>query len=360
MASRSYDTILTFLKRNERSLATTLFITGFITDLLTFGLLDLPSVTFLFALYLVAVLITTVVAHRLHGSRGAITRPISILAPLFAQFMFGSLLSGFVIFYTKSAVFSVSWPFLILLLLIFFGNEVFRNYREHLIFQTLLVYFSLYAFFIFALPLYVHEIGTNIFLGSTGITLTVFGLYLFVLSLADRKRLMSALTVILISTILITGAVVGSYVAGLLPPIPLTLKSGGIYHSLTHEGAAYVVQGEKAPDWWDLRSPVVHHLKGTPLYAYSAIFAPGAFTTSVVHEWQRYNETTRSWNTKSTVAFGLSGGRAEGYRGYSLISDPDPGTWRVLVKTLNGQTIGKFNVTIVAADSAPVLIEQSL
>ncbi len=360
MLSRSYEAVLSFLRSYERPLATVLFISGFVGDLLTFGFLDLPAVTLLFAAYLGFVLVATVIAHGTYGKQGALSRPLSVLAPLLAQFTFGSILSGFLIFYAKSAVLSISWPFIILIGLVFFGNELFRNYREQLIFQTILVYFSLYAFAIFALPLYLDRLGTGIFLGSTALALAAFMLYVLVLAWVDRRRLANALAGIIGSIALITAAVVGSYLAGLLPPIPLTLKDGGIYQEITHTGAAYVVEGEPARAWWDPRPQIVHHLPGTPLYAYSAVFAPGGFTAGVVHVWQEYDEETDSWITKSTVAFTLSGGRSGGYRGYSLKGDPEPGEWRVLVQTASGQTIGAFRFNVVNVTQEPVLKSEAL
>ena len=350
------ETFLGFLKRHERPLATGLFLFGFITDLVTFGFLDVPSVTLLFAAYLAIVIVLTILAHVTHGREdGKFVRAISVIAPLLAQFTFGSLLSGFVIFYTKSAVLSVSWPFIFLLLAIFIGNEAFRNYRSHLIFQTILLYFSIYAFALFALPVYTGRIGTWLFLGSTALTVVVFGLYLSVLGYLSWQRLQEALKSIIVSTTAITVLVVGAYLTGILPPLPLTLKDSGVYHRITHTGGEYVVQGEKPRAWYDPRTQVVHHVSGTPLYAYSSIFAPGSFSTSVVHVWQRYDAEANKWRTQSTVAFALSGGRAGGYRGYSLKYDPEPGDWRVLVQTLNGQTIGKLNFEVVGTDVAPEL-----
>lgn len=358
---RTHETFLGFLKRHERPLATGLFIFGFITDLVTFGFLDIPSVTILFAVYLAIVVILTSVAHVTHGrEETTFIRSVAVLSPLLAQFTFGSLLSGFVIFYTKSAVLSVSWPFLLLLLIIFFGNEVFRNYRSHLIFQTLLLYFSLYAFALFALPVYTGRIGTSLFLGSTILTIATFAVYLLILRLLSWQRLREALLPIVLSVTAMTSLIVGAYLAGILPPLPLTLKAGGVYHEITHTEGEYVAKTEGGRVWFDPRTQVVQHVPGTPLYAYSAIFAPGSFSTSVVHVWQRYDSKEKEWNTESTVAFSLSGGRAGGYRGYSLKYDPAPGEWRVLVQTLNGQTIGKLRFTVENADSQPQVTSVSL
>ncbi|MFZ2719545.1 MAG: hypothetical protein WAZ27_01615, partial [Minisyncoccia bacterium] len=278
MTDHTQETFLGFLQRHERPLATGLFLFGFIADLVTFGFLDVPSVTLLFALYLAIVIVLTVIAHVTHGrTDGRFVRAVSVIAPLLAQFVFGSLLSGFVIFYTKSAVLSVSWPFLLLLLAIFIGNEAFRNYRSHLIFQTLLLYFSIYAFALFALPVYTGRIGTWLFLGSTALTVVSFGLYLTLLGYLSWQRLREALKPIIVSTTAITVLVVGAYLTGVLPPLPLTLKDGGVYHRITHMSGEYVAQGEEKRAWYDPRTQVVNHQPGTPLYAYSAVFAPGSF-----------------------------------------------------------------------------------
>jgi hypothetical protein len=359
-SARTHDRVLLFLSRHERPLASVLFVSGFITDLLTFGLLDIPAVTLLFAAYLVIAVVLTSVAHYTHGkAESGLMYGVSVLAPLFAQFVFGSLLSGFVIFYTRSAELSISWPFIILLLVVFFGNEVFRNYRSHLIFQTILLYFCLYSFVVFAIPVYVGKISTLLFLISTLVTIALFAFYLSILKWISWKRLKQSLKGIVVSVSAVTGVVVASYLTGVLPPIPLTLKAGGIYHAIEYSNGSYTAQGEDPQLWYDPRPEVVHHTSGTPLYAYSAVFAPGSFTTSIVHVWERYDETTKKWNIESTVAFPLSGGREGGYRGYSLKYDPQPGEWRVLVQTLNGQTIGDFRFTVENIAQKPELITET-
>ncbi|MEO6536550.1 MAG: DUF2914 domain-containing protein [Candidatus Paceibacterota bacterium] len=359
MTHLRFETVLAFAQRYERPLATALFIGGFVSDLLTFGLLNLPSVIKLFVAYLVIVIVVTLISHRAASKQGGkLRRSITILGPLLAQFVIGSLLSGFLIFYTKSAVLSVSWPFLILLGLIFFGNEVFRNYRDHLVFQSLLIFFSLYAFSIFALPLYLGRLGKIVFLESTTLTIAAFIVYLLLLGLLGWKRLRRALNLILISAAIATFLIVSAYLTNLLPPIPLALKSGGIYHSITHTEGMYALTGEPVRAWFDPRIQIVHHVAGTPLYAFSSIFAPGDFTTTIVHHWQWYNPISKKWIDEASIAFPLSGGREQGYRGYSMKSDPQAGKWRVIVQTIDGQVMGKLSFTVVNESSEPTLITE--
>lgn len=355
MTPKRIDIVLGWLKRNERRLSSLLFVSGFITDLLTFGLLPLTTVTIMFAVYISVAALCTLAAHAATGRAGRGARTIAVLGSLIPQFILGSVLSGFLILFTKSAALTISWPFIALLIAVFIGNEVFRTYREHLVFQTVLLYFSIYAFAVFALPLFVNRLGLDVFLGSTLLAIVALVLYTFLLRIIDWQRLRTALRPILLSTAVATLLMVGSYVFGLIPPLPLALTDEGIYHHVERVEGTYRLTGEQSRVWWDVRPPVIHHLPGTPLYAYSSIFAPGDFTASVVHKWQRRDESTNRWVTQSTVAFALSGGREGGYRGYTLKYDPEPGRWRVLVETLEGQTIGDIDFRVENVPTTPQL-----
>ena len=48
-------------------------------------------------------------------------------APLLIQFSFGGLLSGMLIFYGRSGSWSESWPFLLVILAVIYGNETIRD-----------------------------------------------------------------------------------------------------------------------------------------------------------------------------------------------------------------------------------------
>jgi len=352
------DRILSLIQRYEHRFSTLVFVVGFATDLLTFTLLDLPAVNLLFIGYLVIAAFFTFLTHTMRRYAmhpTAWRRAVAVLSPLAATFTIGALLSGFLIFYTKSAALSVSWPFLFLILAIFLGNEFFRSYRSHLAFQTTLFFFALYAYSIFALPLYLNELGPDIFLWSTALALAVFTAYLLLLELSGKRQLEATLGRIVAGTVAITVTVVALYFSGLVPPIPLTVKESGIYHGVVRTEAGYQVTHEGWSRWSRFLPREVHHVPGTPLYAYSAIFAPTAFSVNIVHRWERYDENRKEWVTESMVAFTLSGGRAGGYRGYSEKSDPRPGRWRVTIETLEGQVVGRLNFEVENVSTPPQL-----
>ncbi len=337
--------LLAWIARNERHLGAVFFVFGFITDLLTFTLLEISVVNVAFLGYLALAAVFAVLGHTAYGWKQTRSTPffrtLPAISSLVVQYAIGGILSGCLIFFTKSSSILASWPFLLLLALIFFGNEYFRKYREHLAFQTILLFFGLYAYTIFALPLLVKTLGPIVFLGSTLISLALFALFLWVLWKIGKERLLSALRMIVAGVTGTVLLVVGAYFTGAVPPIPLTLADVGIYQQLERVPGGYSVQGETGHSWWQFWPRTVHHVAGAPLYAYSSVFAPVAFSTSVVHEWQRYDEQAHEWVQESRIAFVISGGRKEGFRGYSVKDNPQPGKWRISIETMSGQVIGR-------------------
>ncbi len=354
--------LLAWAQKNERHLGGVLFLFGFITDLLTFTLLDISLVNLFFIGYLALATVCTFGSHvlfaRRHDGQSKLARTLSVLFSLGAQYAIGGILSGCLIFYTKSAVFSVSWPFIILLALVFIGNEVFRKYREHLIFQTALLFFALYAYLIFALPMYLNSLGLWVFVGSTLMAVILFMLFLFVLSKSGAARLRESLRPILISVAVIVLVVSGSYITGIIPPIPLTLRESGVYHDVRRAGSEYVLSGEKQQAWWDLQPRVLHLAPAESAVVFASVFAPVKFSTSIVHHWEQYSEKEKKWMDKGHITFPIFGGRDAGYRGYSEKSNLAPGRWRVSVETLEGQVIGRVGFTVQSVLTPPPLYEE--
>lgn len=349
--------LLSWAKRNERHLSTLFFLGGFIGDIIAFTLLEVGVVNIIFAVYLAAAAAAILVLHFLSSRQverwGIITRTLSVALPLFIQYAVGAILSGSLIFYTKSAAILVSWPFLLLVAVVFFGNEVFRNYREHLAFQTLLFFFGFYAYSIFALPLFIGALGPWVFLLSTGVAVGIFLLFLLLLYFVGQKRVRKAFKRMLAGIVGIVVAMNALYFTGVIPPLPLGLKSVAIAHALTRTTEGYELAIEDDRAWYEFWKPqVVHYVPGTTLYAFTAVFAPIRFSTAVVHDWERYDG--KKWVSTGAVSFPITGGRAQGYRGYSMKSYPAPGKWRVSVKTASGQTIGRYSFEIRDAIAPPV------
>ena len=355
--------LFAWLQKNERHISAPMFVMGFITDLVTVVPLSLQSAIYLYGVYLTISAVATISSHYLFvhdAQEGPWLRALRILLSLAAQFTTGGLLSGFLIFYTRSAALTASWPFVVMLAVIFIGNEAFRHYREQIAFRSGLFFFSLYAYLIFTLPMVLHTISPKTFLESTGTAFGIFLAFLILLGLVGWKRLRSSLLEISIGVGIVICIVVGSYFTGIIPPLPLSLTDSGVYHSIAHTSQGYESQAESLVQkkWWDIGNfePVtVHILPGEPLSVFSSVFAPTSFSTAVMHKWEFYDGKTHTWQTKAVIAFTIAGGRDGGYRGYSTLSTIVPGYYRVSIETLSGQVIGRIYFGVEYVSNSPVL-----
>ena len=265
------------------------------------------------------------------------------------QFAFGGLLSSFLVLYFRSAALVTAWPFLLLLLATFIGNELFKERYAQLSYQVGVLFLAVFAFTIFAVPVLIHRVGDSIFLLSGLVSLAAiagFGALLRRLNrayyLANRRRLV----VIVLGLFALINLL---YFSNLIPPIPLSLKAAGIYHQVVRRAAGNynaLVERERWFDFLRLYQPISLS-SGQSLYAYSAVFSPTKLNTAIVHEWERYDGERGEWLAAGRVDLPIIGGRDGGYRTYSYRSSLTPGLWRVKVETARGQLIGriKFRVT---------------
>ena len=351
--------LFAWIKKNERHISTVVFFGGTTTDILTLSTVSISYGIMLLGIYTGVAMIASIVEHYLYiheDTEGAFLRGLRVALAFVAEFLIGCLLSGLLVFYTRSAAINVSWPFVLLLVAILFGNEFMRDYKERLAFRSTLIFFTIYAYTIFTLPTLLHHIGPSSFLYSSGVAISAFCLFFFALARAGWKRLKESLWEILVGVGAVLILVNGSYFTGIIPPLPLSLKDVGVYHVISHTSQGYKAQAETSVHhWWDINEiepASVHVVPGESLSVFSSIFAPTAFSSAVVHQWDWYNPTTRKWEAKAEIAFGISGGRDGGYRGYSTLSNIVPGYYRVSIETQSGQVIGRtyFNVYNVATE----------
>ncbi len=275
------------------------------------------------------------------------------------QFFFGGLLSTFLVFYFRSGAWSVTWPFLLLLVAAFVANESFKKHYARLVFQISLFYVSLISFAIFIVPVLVHEIGPGIFLLSGAVSLLALGLFILCLRFFANETFKKSANLVRVSVAAIFVVTNILYFFNLIPPLPLSLKDGGIYHSLTHTAGGYTVT-EEPGSWFDYFSfsQPFNEVAGNPVYAYSAVFSPALLDTTIIHEWQYYDTATSRWVTYGRIPLTIVGGRPGGYNTYSIEDNVAPGEWRVNVETQTGQIIGRLRFTVIAATATPPLITE--
>lgn len=270
------------------------------------------------------------------------------LVPVVAQFAFGGLFSAYFSLYSRSAAYPLGWIFVLVVAALLIGNERFVRLYERFSFQIAMYFTVLFSFLIFFLPVILGRIGPIVFLASGITALAAMGVFIGVLvRIFPERRGERANLVRSIAGIFIGFNVL--YFTNAIPPLPLALKEGGVYHRVVRVEDGYELTYEPIP-WHEsfLRyNTVFHRVAGEPVYVWSAIFAPTGLTTTIFHEWQRYDEDTHTWVTMQRVQYPLQGGRDGGYRGYSLRENVEAGTWRVNVRTADGQLIGRIAFVVI-------------
>lgn len=359
-----FSRVRNWYARWERPLSSISLVGGFVFDALTLKRVDLFWENFWVVAHLLIVAICIVWINREEKGVGHETDPAKIHFWLvnILQFFFGGLLSTFLVFYFRSGTVGASWPFLLILAAAFIANESFKKHYTRLAFQIALLYLSIFCFAIFLVPVVLHEIGPWIFLLSGVVSLVTIGIFIAILSFFSREKISRTRWSLYLPIFLVFAGMNLLYFYNLIPPIPLSLKDGGIYHSLIANGpgnytVAYEDQGPfDFFDWYDNE----HLVASDALYAYSSVFSPPLFSMNIVHEWQWYDPGTHAWVTRGRINLAVIGGSDGGYRTYSEESNLAPGAWRVNVETTQGAVIGRLNFTVIATGTEPTLETENI
>jgi len=349
-----YQKIFVWVQKYERHLSALAMVAGFVADNLLFERVDLWQTQAVFAGYTAICFISIPLLHWIEArtARGRPRPRWRLLLPITTQFALGGFWSGFVIFYGRSADLGASWPFLVFLFLIFLGSEYFSRYHERLVFTSVLFFFALYSYAIFAVPIYTGTLGVWTFIGSSVVAVCVFALFTVLLRVISRERFLADVQRIRIGALFVLVVLNIFYFTNILPPLPLSASAAGVYHSVARVSGGYEAKGETEP--WQVRyfgfAPTLHTTRGESIFAYSSVFAPTTLTTNIVHRWQWYDPMDNKWVTKAVIAYPIAGGRDNGYRGYSIVRMSEAGKWRISIETVDGRRIARlpFIVKIVA------------
>ncbi|MDD2657469.1 MAG: DUF2914 domain-containing protein [Candidatus Pacebacteria bacterium] len=353
-------TIFAWIKTYEKHLSAFAMVAGFIVDNLFFERVDLWQTQAVFASYAAACFIAIPLLHwiEMRPARLASFPRLRLLLPLVTQFALGGFWSGFVIFYGRSAVLGASWPFLLFLFFIFLGSEYFHQYHERLVFTSILFFFALYSYAIFALPIYTGTIGTMTFIESGALAVGVFALFTALLRMLARERFLQDVWRIRVGALAVLLFMNVFYFTNILPPLPLSATAAGVYHAVWRAPGAYLASDESKQSW-GVRylglTPTLHVTPGESLSAYSSVFAPTTLTATIVHRWQWYDSAKKQWTTRATISYPIAGGRDGGYRGYSTMPISMVGEWRVDIETADGRSIERLPFTVEQAAVPPPL-----
>ena len=362
MIQMSY--IKNFYYKYEKHISSISLVLGFVWNAIFLKRVDLFWENFWVILHLLIVGICIILINKFENQQKLGTFSVSKAKIHFwlvtiMQFTFGGILSTYLVFYFRSSALSVTWPFLVLLAVAFVANERFKNHYHKLNFQISIFYLAIFSFTIFFVPVLVKKISDMVFLFSGVISLVLIWLFLRLLKKFAKERLGENLKILLATIFGIFFTINILYFFNLIPPIPIALKDGGVYHNISKNTLGQYLLEDEERNWLSYFNPrdTLHILSSDSLYAYSAVFSPASFRTDIVHEWQYYSNVTKSWVTASIVPLSTNGGREDGYRTYSKKSNLTEGKWRVNVKTKSGQIIGRLRFDIIFVDNLPLIHE---
>jgi hypothetical protein len=264
------------------------------------------------------------------------------------QFLLGGLFSAYTIFYSRSASLTTTAVFFAVLVAFLVANEFLRDRLSSV--RLLVTFYALvtFCFFTFFLPVLTGLMNTAVFLLGAVLSglVTLKVVELIYQEVRDRSRKEVILTSVpAIGTIVV---LVGFYFLNWIPPVPLSLKFGGIYHKIAKADDRYQLSFEKA--WYQLWKRSDDPFRGgDPVYCFTAVFAPVDLRTTIYHHWQyrpEGGEQTRPFMTADRIPIAISGGREAGYRGYTVKQRLIPGDWRVDVETGEGRVIGRVSFRV--------------
>ncbi len=276
--------------------------------------------------------------------------------PMAIHFFLGSLFSAQSIFYLKSASWSTTGLFLVVLVALLLANEFLLEHLYSLRLLACLYALVCFSFITFFLPVVTGLMNTAIFLIGAGLSA---GIAVGLVHLVHRGPegwshrdvwWHGAPAVLLVSVL------VGFYFLNWIPPVPLSMKRGGVYHQVAREDGGYRLTFEQGA-WYQVwkRSDDLFHGEG-PAYCFTAVYAPVRLHGTIYHRWQ-HRQSNGDFAQTDRIGMTIAGGREGGYRGYTVKQKLAPGDWRVDVETADGRIIGRIGFQVEPQEGALPALE---
>jgi hypothetical protein len=265
---------------------------------------------------------------------------------LVLHFFLGTLLNLYSFFYLKSASIFTGLVFLMVLVGLVVVNELPHFRKSQLYVRWALWVLCIFSFFSMLFPLVLGFVGWLPFLlAASGTSLILYFHFRYLMRF--QKNFKSLSLAFLRPGIMVIAFFVGFYFLGWIPPVPLAAKNFGIYHKLEKREGKFVLSYER-PWWkfWQNGDQTFFARPGDSIYFFARIFSPAKFSDEVTIHWL-YKEPRAGWITSDKVKMQINGGREQGFRGYSVKQNYQPGDWRVQVETTDGREIGRLYLEII-------------
>ena len=320
---------------------------GFLLDIFTLGEVDDWSNIFVLTVYLLgvlAILITEYLEIDKSVHSNTFISNFFIYRNDIFHFMLGALLSAFTLFFFKSSSLSNSFIFMILMVSLLLLNEIEFFKRQGIIMRSALSMLCFVSYLVYLIPIFAGRANSIIFYSCTLMALaaSITGHY-YLTKYNSRKW--ENLKKLLLPQLAVVLTFASLYTLKILPPIPLSIKEIGIYHDVQKTDGKYITRDLTSwLNFWSSGDTDFQARAGDKVYVFAKIFSPGGFAGKIYLRWLK--KTQDGYITSDRITLKITGGRAQGYRGYAYKSNYSPGQWQVRIETEEGLEIGRIGFEI--------------
>jgi hypothetical protein len=356
-----------YYEHNERQVDIAFFVGGFVFDIVTLSRVDSWVSIGQQIFYL---LVIATVLLQMFFDEGKPPRELAAMAApkrwyyqyrmAAAHFLLGSLLSLYTLFFFTSSSLLVSFFFLAFLVLVLLINESKSFKALGLSFKFGLLSLCLLSFSAIVVPVFVRSIGMFVFL----LSMLIGSIPVIIINRRIRihapDRTEQARRQILMPFGLVLVGFLTLYLFRLIPPVPLSIPFIGVYHAVEKTEAGYRLNHER-PAWrfWHHGDQNFKAQSGDKIYVFFRIFSPARFSDQVTMRWY-WKAKGSGWRLHDSIPIAIVGGREQGFRGYGVKSNYQPGAWKVEVETTDGREIGRIYFDVETVPEMPRNFETNL
>ncbi len=359
-APTRFRQIKLYYEKHEHAFDIAAFIGGFVFDIAMLDRIDAWATIIQQAVYL---LLIAIILLQMFFAETEAAPDLAALPRLkrwyyeyrtpFVHFLLGTLLNLYTLFFFKSASLFVSFGFMLVLVLLLIANESKYMKSRGVTFKFALFSLCLVSFCAAIVPVFVRSMGLFVFLLSMLVAcLPVAVIYRRILIHAPERG-MQARQQILVPFGIVLAGFLALYLVRLIPPVPLSIPFIGVYHNVERSQDEFRLSHER-PFW-----KVWHHgdqdfvaRPGDKVYVYFRIFSPTRFSDQVLMRWY-WKDPSAGWKLHDSIPIRIVGGREEGFRGYGMKSNYQPGDWKLQVETTDEREIGRVYFTVETAPESP-------